>query len=127
MLCPSGPRILLARGLITATKVQQVPLISHLLRSTLDPLGEKSTLGLSILGLSELLELLRLLARCSLGLKGCSPLCLAKRFRISVREMTPVRRPEIRAPGKAAAETAGNEVWMDGEAGVEFAGEERTA
>ena len=41
--------------------------------------------------------------------------------------MTPVRRPEIRAPGKAAAETAGNEVWMDGEAGVEFAGEERTA
>ncbi len=44
-----------------------------------------------------------------------------------MREMTPVRRPEIRAPGKAAAETAGNEVWMDGEAGVEFAGEERTA
>jgi hypothetical protein len=41
--------------------------------------------------------------------------------------MTPVRRPEIRAPGKAAAETAGNEVWMDGEAGVEFIGEERTA
>ena len=41
--------------------------------------------------------------------------------------MTPVKRPEIRAPGKAAAETAGKAVWRDGEAGVEFTGEERTA
>jgi hypothetical protein len=41
--------------------------------------------------------------------------------------MTPVRRPEILAPGKAAAETAGNAVCMVGEAGVEFIGDERTA
>lgn len=80
-----------------------------------------------MLGLIELLELLRLRARWSLGLKGFSPLCRAKRFRISVREMTPVKRPEIRAPGKAAAETAGKALWTVGEAGVEFAGEERTA
>lgn len=33
----------------------------------------------------------------------------AKRFSISEREITPVNRPEIRAPGKAAAETAGKE------------------
>jgi hypothetical protein len=44
-----------------------------------------------------------------------------------VSEMTPVKRPEIRAPGKAAAETAGNAACMDGEVGVEFVGEERTA
>jgi hypothetical protein len=44
-----------------------------------------------------------------------------------VSEMTPVSRPDILAPGRAAAETAGKAVWMDGEAGVEFAGEERTA
>ena len=42
-------------------------------------------------------------------------------------EMTPVSRPEILAPGRAAAETAGKTVCMDGEAGVEFAGEDRDA
>jgi len=41
--------------------------------------------------------------------------------------MTPVSRPEILAPGKAAAETAGKEPEREGEAGVEPAGEERTA
>lgn len=83
-----------------------------------------------MLGLIELLELLRRLSRWSFGLNGCNPLCLAKRFRISVREMTPVKRPEILAPGRAAAETAGNAgnvVLMDGDAGVEVGGEEITA
>jgi len=46
---------------------------------------------------------------------------------MSVSEMTPVRRPEILAPGRAAAETAGKTVCRDGEAGVEFTGEERAA
>jgi len=41
--------------------------------------------------------------------------------------MTPVRRPEILAPGRAAAETAGKELWSDGDAGVELLGEDRTA
>ncbi len=41
--------------------------------------------------------------------------------------MTPVKRPEILAPGKAAAETAGKALVRDGEAGLEFAGEDRTA
>jgi hypothetical protein len=108
------------------TQLSQLPQLRHLLKSTLEPLVE-SMLGLSILGLIELLELLRLCARWSLGLKGFSPLCLAKRFRISVSEITPVKRPEILAPGNAAADTAGKAVWMDGEAGVEFAGEARTA
>jgi hypothetical protein len=40
--------------------------------------------------------------------------------------MTPVRRPEILAPGRAAAETAGNAPVRDGDAGVEVAGEDRT-
>ena len=48
-------------------------------------------------------------------------------MRISVSEMTPVSRPEILAPGSAAAETTGKVVCRDGEAGVEFAGEDRTA
>jgi hypothetical protein len=48
-------------------------------------------------------------------------------LRISVRDITPVRRPEILAPGKAAAETAGKELDSEGDAGVEVAGEERTA
>jgi hypothetical protein len=51
----------------------------------------------------------------------------AKRFRISVREMTPVKRPEIRAPGKEAAETAGKTPDREGDAGFEDAGEEWTA
>jgi hypothetical protein len=40
---------------------------------------------------------------------------------MSVREMTPVRRPEIRAPGRAAAETAdaGKPPLILGETGLE--------
>jgi hypothetical protein len=41
--------------------------------------------------------------------------------------MTPVNRPEILAPGNEAAETAGKELWSKGDAGVDPAGEERTA
>lgn len=39
----------------------------------------------------------------------------AKRLRISDKVMTPVKRPEMRAPGRDAADTAGNE----GEGGTE--------
>lgn len=46
---------------------------------------------------------------------------------MSVNEITPVRRPEIRAPGSAAADTAGNDVARLGDAGVDTAGEDRTA
>ncbi len=41
--------------------------------------------------------------------------------------MTPVSRPEITAPGRAAAGTAGKVPVMDGDAGLDPAGEERTA
>jgi hypothetical protein len=41
--------------------------------------------------------------------------------------MTPVRRPDIRAPGKAAAETAGNEIERFGDAGLDTEGDERIA
>ena len=40
--------------------------------------------------------------------------------------MTPMRRPESRAPGFEAAETAGNEPENDGDAGGRV-GDERTA
>jgi len=40
---------------------------------------------------------------------GLSPVVRAKRFKISDNVMTPVKRPEIRAPGRDAADTAGNE------------------
>lgn len=46
---------------------------------------------------------------------------------MSVNEITPVRRPEIRAPGSAAADTAGNVVARLGDAGVDTAGEDRIA
>lgn len=89
--------------------------------SILDPLAE------SILGLIELLELRRLRSLWSLGLKGFNPDWRPKRFKMSVRETTPVRRPEILAPGREAAETAGNAPDIDGEAGVEEIGECITA
>ena len=74
----------------------------------------------------ELLELRRLRSRESVGLSGLRPDCRANRLRISVNEMTPVSRPESLAPGREAAETAGNEFENDGDAGRE-SGEERTA
>ncbi len=48
-----------------------------------------------MLGLTELLELRRLLARWLSVLNGLSPDWRAKRFKMSVKEMTPVSRPEI--------------------------------
>ena len=67
----------------------------------LDPLAE------SKLGLIEELELRLRRDLLLFGLKGFKPDWRAKRFRISVNEITPVNRPEIRAPGRAAADTAG--------------------
>lgn len=81
----------------------------------------------SKLGRTELLELRRLRDLWSLGLSGLRPDWRAKRFRISVREMTPVKRPDIRAPGREAAETAGKTPVREGDAGFEDAGEECTA
>lgn len=49
----------------------------------------------SMLGLMELLELRRLLSRCSLGSETSRPLCRPKQFRISVKLTTPFRRPEM--------------------------------
>ena len=46
---------------------------------------------------------------------------------MSVKEMTPVSLPEIRAPGNAAAETTGNELDREGDAGTEVGGEAMTA
>jgi hypothetical protein len=46
---------------------------------------------------------------------------------MSVRDITPVKRPDILAPGSAAAETAGNVFWRSGDAGRELFGDERTA
>ena len=59
----------------------------------------------SMLGLIEELELRLRRERLSLGLNGFRPDCRANRFKTSVKEITPVNRPEIRAPGRAEAET----------------------
>lgn len=68
-------------------------------------------LALSRLGRTELLELRLLLARCASGSAGCRPEDLAKRFRMSVRDTTPVKRPDTWAPGIAAA--GGDEkLWL---------------
>lgn len=82
--------------------------------SMLEPRAE------SMLGLIEELELRRRRDRLSLGLKGLRPDWRAKRFRISVSEMTPVNRPEIRAPGRADAETAGKREERAGDTGPEL-------
>lgn len=60
----------------------------------------------SKLGLTELLELRLLLARCSPGSDGFSPVDLANILRTSVRETTPESLPERRAPAIADAGTA---------------------
>ncbi|KAK5625486.1 hypothetical protein RRF57_001202 [Xylaria bambusicola] len=52
-------------------------------------------------GRIELLELRRLLARCSLGSVGLRPVDLANKLRMSVSVTTPVRRPERWEPGNA--------------------------
>jgi hypothetical protein len=78
-----------------------------------------------MLGLTEILELLLLLDLCSLGSKGWSPDCLANRLSTSVRDTTPVSRPDIPAPGNADADTAGNEEDKPGEVGPALAEENR--
>jgi len=70
----------------------------------------------SILGLTELLDERRLLERCSLGLEIWRPLCLPKQFRMSVRLMTPVKRPEMGVCCKDEAVTAGKEAPIAGDA-----------
>ena len=55
-------------------------------------------------------ELLLERRRCllvSAGSFGLRPLALAKRFRISVKETTPDKRPDMCVPGKEDAETEG--------------------
>lgn len=81
--------------------------------SMLDPLFP------SILGLTELLELRRRRRRSSDGSNGFRPDCLANKLSMSVSDTTPVRRPEICAPGRAAAETDGNDGAREGDAGPE--------
>lgn len=73
----------------------------------------------SMLGRTELLELLRRLARCSPGSDGFRPDDLAKRLRMSVRDTTPLKRPERLAPGRAEAGTLCWACWGSGEGGAE--------
>lgn len=75
----------------------------HLLKSTL-------ALALSRLGRTELLELRLRRARCSPGSAGFNPVDRANRLRMSVRDTTPVSRPDRWAPGNAAAGTDGK-LW----------------
>jgi len=85
---------------------------SHPRRSStldLDPLPK------SMLGLNELLELRRRRCLWPLGSDGCSPECRANRFKMSVKDITPVSRPDM----PVAPDTAGNAAFNAGEAGVE--------
>lgn len=66
-----------------------------------------SLLLLSTLRLILELELRLLARRASSGSWGFKPLALANRFKISVRLITPLSRPDILAPGIADAEMAG--------------------
>lgn len=66
-----------------------------------------SALAESMLARIELLELLRRRARWCPGSLGCRPVDLAKVLSISVREMTPLNLPDIRAPIKLDAGTTG--------------------
>lgn len=57
----------------------------------------------------ELLDERRLCRLVSAGSLGLRPLARAKRFKMSVRETTPDRRPDMLAPGRAEANTVGVE------------------
>jgi hypothetical protein len=74
----------------------------------------------SRLGRTELLELLRRLARCSPGFDGCKPEDLANIFRMSVSDTTPLKRPERWAPGNEAAGTEVNTAPGTGDCGFEL-------
>lgn len=90
------------------------PSIVHLRLLAWDPFWFPSHLLLSTLvlpppsrfGLTELLELRLRRARCSEGSAGWRPLDFANRFRMSVSDTTPERRPDICDPGSAALGTA---------------------
>lgn len=56
--------------------------------------------------MDELLLLVRRLRRSSSGSRGDKPQAFAYRLRMSVRLITPMRRPLTLAPGRAAAGTA---------------------
>lgn len=81
------------------------------------PLTLPPTLPPSRLGRIELLELRLRLALCSPGSVGCSPLDRAKRFKMSVSEITPVSLPDRCAPGSAAAGTEDEAEKMGVESG----------
>ena len=90
--------------------------MNHRLISKLDPRADSS-----MLGLREELELRLRLSLWSLVDAGWRPDCRANKFRTSVRDITPVKRPDMRAPGSAEAETAvtGKTPASDGEAGCD--------
>jgi hypothetical protein len=75
---------------------------SHRLKSVLELLA-LSTLT----SIDELLLLHRRFLLVSLGSCGLRPECRANKFRTSVSDTTPDKRPDIRAPGRADADTDG--------------------
>jgi hypothetical protein len=79
----------------------------------------------SVVGRIEPLELLLRRMRCSHGSAGCSPENLANKLRMSVKEMTPLRRPEMRAPAMADAGTADEGTGDKGMAWAECEGPRR--
>ena len=64
----------------------------------------------------ELLLLRRLCRLVSSGSRGWSPVALAKRFSISVRETTPERWPDMCTPGMVGADTdePEDDAWWKG-------------
>ena len=82
-----------------------------LVLSRLPPLALSSAALLPLTPPPPPLLLLALLPRrarrASSGSLGCRPLARAKRFRMSVRLTTPLRRPDMCCPGRADAETEG--------------------
>jgi len=98
--------------------------LDYRLMSKLDPLADSS-----ILGRKEELELRLRLSLWSFVGAGLSPDWRANKFKISVKEITPVKRPDMRAPGSAEAETAdtGKAPANDGEAGCDPTGGTKVA
>ncbi len=72
----------------------------------------------SRLGRIELLLLRRLCFLVSFGSFGLRPLARAERFRTSVRDTTPDSFPDIRSPGRDAAEIEGLGVMANGGEGL---------
>ena len=89
----------------------------HHLRKSMLPLP--LSLPVSSVGRTEQLELRLLLALCSLGSNGLRPLVFANKFRMSVNDTTPVKRPDSPAPGSAEAGTEVNGPCAGGDWGVD--------